>query len=81
MWDRVFLEHPRSVGETYLEHQRSAFRFAAAMFGGALACFIHGIVPTLFTQTGSATVSRLYDGMVVNRMRGTRSGSSVNPPS
>lgn len=79
MWDRVFLEHPRSVGETYLEHQRNAFSFAAAMLGGALACFIHGIVPALFTHTGSATVSRLYERMVVNRMRAMRSGSSVNP--
>lgn len=81
MWNRVFLQHPRSVGETYLEHQRNAFSFAAAMFGGALACFVHGIVPALFTQTGSATVSRLHDRMVVNRVRGMRSGSSVNPRS
>lgn len=81
MWDRFFLEHPRSVDESYLEHQRNAFSFAAAMFCGALACFIHGIVPALFTQTGSATVSRLYDRMVVNRVRGIRSGSTVDPRS
>lgn len=81
MWDRVFLEHPRSVGESYLEHQRNAFSFAAAMFCGALGCFIHGIVPALFTHTGSATVSRLHDRMVVNRVRGIRSGSTVDPRS
>ena len=81
MWDRVFLQHPRSVGETYLEHQRNAFSFAAAMLGAGLACFIHGLVPAIFTHTGSATMSRLHDRMVVNRVRGMRSGPSVNPRS
>lgn len=79
MWDRIFLEHPRSVGETYLQHQRSAFSFASAMFGAAIACLIHGLVPALFTQTGSTTVSRLYDRMVVNRARGIGTGSSISP--
>ncbi|UZW56900.1 DUF6356 family protein [Sphingobium sp. JS3065] len=28
-----------------------------------MACMIHGLVPALFTRTGSATVKRLYGEM------------------
>lgn len=69
MLDRWFLEHPRSVGESYWEHQRAAFSFGAAMFRGSLACFVHGLVPSLFLSTGSSMVRRLHDRMVVNRVR------------
>jgi hypothetical protein len=74
MFNRLFLDHPRSVGETYFGHQRQAMAFGARMFVGAIACFLHGIVPAAFTKTGSRTVSRLYDRMVVNRS--THSGKS-----
>jgi len=67
MFNRLFLDHPRSVGESYFGHQRRAMVFGARMFVGAIACFLHGIVPAAFTQTGSRTVSGLYDRMVVNR--------------
>ena len=67
MFNWLFLDHPRSVGESYFGHQRQAMAFGARMFAGAIACFLHGIVPAAFTQTGSRTVSRLYDRMVVNR--------------
>ena len=74
MFNRLFLDHPRSVGESYFGHQRQAMAFGARMLVGAIACFLHGIVPAAFIQTGSRTVSRLYDRMVVNRS--THSGKS-----
>src|SRR5438270_105662 len=40
---------------------------AARLLGASLACFVHGLFPFLFTSTGSATVKRLYQGMVVAR--------------
>jgi hypothetical protein len=64
---RLFLEHPQSVGETYLEHQRQAFGFAGTMLLGALACFVHGLVPSLFTRTGTQTVLRLHERLVIHR--------------
>jgi hypothetical protein len=64
---RLFLEHPQSVGETYLEHQRQAFGFAGTMILGALACLVHGLVPSLFTRTGSSTVLRLHERMLIHR--------------
>ncbi len=68
MFNWLFLDHPRSVGESYFGHQRQAMAFGARMFAGAIACFLHGIVPAAFTQTGSRTVSTLYDRMVANRL-------------
>jgi hypothetical protein len=53
---RWFAEHPASVGETYLEHAAHAAAFGADMLGGALASFLHALVPALCTTTGSRIV-------------------------
>jgi hypothetical protein len=66
---RWFKDHPASVGETYLEHARSAGGFGASMLRGALASFIHALVPALCSTTGSRIVARLHDRMVLNRLR------------
>jgi hypothetical protein len=65
----LFTHHPHSVGESYLEHQRQALAFGSAMLGAGIACLLHALVPALFTTTGSRTVSRLYDRMVLKRAR------------
>lgn len=67
MFNRLFLQHPQSVGESYLEHQRHALGFAFSLFFAALACFVHALVPALFVRTGSEAVTRLHDRMVVHR--------------
>ena len=67
MFTRLFLEHPRSIGESYLEHQRHALGFGFSLFLAALACFIHAIVPGLCVRTGSRAITRLHDRMVTNR--------------
>jgi hypothetical protein len=67
VFNRLFLDHPRSVGESYLEHQRHAFGFGVALLGAALACLIHALIPGLFVRTGSDAIRRLHDRMVVNR--------------
>lgn len=58
---RWFLDHPRSVDETYIEHMGVASRFGATMIAGGIACMIHGLVPAWFSRTGSSTVKSLYD--------------------
>jgi hypothetical protein len=62
-----FAAHPRAVGETYVEHFRTAARFGLAMVSGGLACFAHALVPALFERTGSRTVKRLYAEMVARQ--------------
>jgi hypothetical protein len=60
MIDRLFLEHPRSVGETYRQHFGVAAGTGLVMLGTAFALFVHALVPALFVRTGSATIKRLY---------------------
>lgn len=67
--DVSFTKHPEAVGESYGEHFVVASSFGAAMILGGLACMVHGILPFLFTSTGSQTVKRLHDRMVVSRRR------------
>lgn len=67
MIDRVFLEHPRSVDEGYLQHMGMAFSFGGRMIACGFACLVHGLVPALFTKTASSKVEELYDCMCMNR--------------
>lgn len=69
MLHRFFLNHPRSIGESYFEHQRTAFGFALALMGAGLACMIHGLVPGLFQSRASRTVAQLHQSMVLHRSR------------
>ncbi len=67
--DRIFNDHPASVGETYFEHMAMATGFALRMFVGALACLLHAVVPCLCERTGSRQIITLHDRMVANRRR------------
>ncbi len=69
MLNRLFLDHPREMGQSYFEHQRNAFGYAGSMFAAAIACFVHGLVPALFLHTGSRVVARLSELMAANRTR------------
>ena len=66
---RLFNEHPASVGETYWGHLLRASWFAGKMLMGAGACFIHALLPFLFVKTGSETITQLHAAMVTNRRR------------
>jgi hypothetical protein len=55
-----FTEHPASVGENYLEHLLFACWFGCRMLAGGAACCIHGVLPFLFTSTGSRIVLDLH---------------------
>ncbi len=71
-----FTQHPRDVGETYTEHFGVAMGFAGSMLAGGLACAVHAVLPFCFTRTGSATIRRLHERMVVSRIR----HASPTPP-
>jgi len=64
---RLFTEHPASVGETYLQHLCAASGFAARMLVGAVACFLHALLPFAFRRTGSNCISELHERMVTHR--------------
>jgi hypothetical protein len=77
-----FKDHPASVGESYFQHMGSAFGFAGRLFGAAVACFLHGVFPFLFTRTGSTAVKRLHEDMTSARQRqgGAPSASAARAP-
>ena len=62
-----FTEHPHQIGETYAEHFATATGFGTAMLVGGLACLVHAVLPFLCTTTGSQTIRRLHNRMVLNR--------------
>lgn len=66
MIDRLFLEHPRKVGESYGEHMLFAFRFGLTLLGAGSAAMVHGLLPFLFETTASSTVKRLH-ARIANR--------------
>ena len=56
----IFLDHPASVDETFLEHFRFALTFAFWLFMATCAAFVHALVPALFEKTASNIIRRLY---------------------
>jgi hypothetical protein len=69
MFEKLFLDHPHDVDETYFEHFRVAAYFGVVMLLAGLACLAHALVPGTFTRTGSAAVRHLYERMVTHRRR------------
>ena len=76
--DVSFTKHPTEVGKTYGEHFMVATSFGAAMILGGLACLVHGVLPFLFTKTGSSTIRRLHERMVVSRRRHTAQEAALS---
>ncbi|MEJ1977910.1 MAG: DUF6356 family protein [Acetobacteraceae bacterium] len=74
-----FTQHPRAVGESYPEHFGVAMGFAGAMIAGGLACAVHAVLPFCFTTTGSATIRRLHERMVVSRIRHAAPALTADP--
>ena len=66
-WQRLFSEHPASVGETYLQHMGQAARFGTRLVFAGLACLVHSLLPFLFTRTARNAISDLYVRVVLNR--------------
>ena len=56
-----FTDHPASVNETYFQHMAMAFGFGGRMLAGALACFVHGLLPWKCLTRGSDTVCDALD--------------------
>lgn len=68
-FEKLFTDHPRSVGETYSQHLGTACTFGARMIAAGGACMLHGFFPFLFVKTGSTIVRHLHDEMITHRSR------------
>jgi hypothetical protein len=67
MFARLFLDHPRSVDESYVEHFGAASGFGLRLLLVGLACLVHAVLPFLFVRTASATIGDLHRRMVLQR--------------
>ncbi len=56
----LFVAHPQSVDESYVEHMAFAGRFSAVLFLAAGAALVHAVLPFLFEKTASRMVADLY---------------------
>ncbi|MCP5076338.1 MAG: hypothetical protein GY947_23965 [Rhodobacteraceae bacterium] len=66
MINRIFLEHPASVDDTFGEHFLFATKLSGMLFVAASAALLHAFVPAAFEKTASRIVARLY-GKTRNR--------------
>ena len=73
MVQRLFVEHPRSLGMSWAGHGVGAVAIGATLVGAGLACIVHAIVPGWFTQTAGKTVTSMYDHMT------RRKAGAANP--
>ncbi|WP_339914292.1 DUF6356 family protein [uncultured Brevundimonas sp.] len=58
---RLFVDHPREVGEGYFEHMAAAARFGLRLLGLAGTAFLHAVVPGLCKTTVSKAVCAMAD--------------------
>jgi hypothetical protein len=64
---KLFTEHPRSVGESYIQNMAAAVGFSGRLFTGSICCLLHAVFPFLFVRTASGIIAELHDQMVANR--------------
>ena len=67
MFSRLFVDHPKSVDESYVEHFLVASRFGMAMIWGGMKALVHAVIPGCCITSGSDTVKRLNHIMVEQR--------------
>ena len=60
MISKVFLDHPRSVEESYFEHLVFAGKFSAKLILAGLAALVHALIPCLFEKTASRMIAEMY---------------------
>lgn len=73
--DRLFLDHPRSLGMSWAGHAIGALGIGAQLVVAGLACLVHAIVPGVFTETAGRTVTDMYGHMQ------RRKAGAANPES
>jgi hypothetical protein len=58
--DRLFLEHPRSLGISWAKHGAGAVRIGFQLIGAGLAALVHALVPGWCTETAGRRVTETY---------------------
>lgn len=61
--NRLFAQHPREVGETYVEHFATAGRFGLRLARLSGTAFLHAVMPGVHKTTVSDEIKRMADDM------------------
>lgn len=61
MFGRLFLDHLRSVDESYFEHLLFAGGFALRLMGAGVAALVYALVSCLFEKTASQMITQMHD--------------------
>ena len=77
--DRLFLAHPRTVNESYLEHCAFAFRIGSRLLLAGGAALVHAVVPCLCETTASRIILALNAGIVARRAKASGSAQAQEP--
>lgn len=59
-FQRIFVDHPESVDETYFEHMRFAGWFASRLLLAGGAALVHAVIPCLFEKTASGMIREMH---------------------
>ncbi|WP_375319229.1 DUF6356 family protein [Candidatus Tisiphia endosymbiont of Oplodontha viridula] len=68
----LFLEHPKSLKETYFVHLKHSFYLSYTLIKISAISFVHGLFPFLFVTTTSDMVEKLSKDLVKRRNRSTK---------
>jgi len=60
MINKIFLDHPRSVDETFGQHFIFAMGFSMTLFVAAFAALLHAFIPAACEKTASTIIKKLY---------------------
>ena len=60
VFGRIFLAHPHSVNETYLQHMRFALGISAQLLMATCGALIHAFLQCLFKTKASQTIIKLH---------------------
>lgn len=58
---RLFLDHPREVEETYLEHMGAASSVGFRLMGAAALAFVHALIPGVCKTAASDRIRSMAD--------------------
>lgn len=62
-FQKIFIDHPASVDESYFEHMRFAASFAFWLAVAAGAAAVHAVIPAMCESTASRIITRLHNRM------------------
>lgn len=65
LFRRAFVDHPASVGETYLEHAQVAGRFGTELAKASMMAFVHALVPGMCCTSASDKIKSLHGQLMV----------------